>query len=361
MAIDTIEALRTHLQWALRVELSLVPIYLYAAYSICDPASEASRLIISVAAEEMLHGTIDANLLVAVGGQPRFYEPAFAPTYPMPMPHHEPPILLELRPVTPEVLDLFCTIERPQVRGAVPEDDSYETQGQFYLAIELAFERFAGTDLFADNRVECQFADPGYYAPVAFDADDSGGLELITDMAAVRRSLDTVIHQGEGLSDEKWADPGHRELTHYHKFLALRDGETPVGDLWPAVANPKAADMPRPVREVAVLSNAVYSLLLVTMDELYRPLLPAQRGPIVGRLYTVMKDVLGPVARFLMAQPMGPGAAVHAGPPFAFHHFATPARAVDEVRTLAAAAAGHFPELAPVADTLDALVGPVPA
>jgi rubrerythrin len=355
MAIDSIEALRTHLQWAMRVELSLVPVYLFAAYSICDARSESSKLIISVAAEEMLHATIDANLLVAIGGEPKFYEPGFAPSYPMRMPHHDPPILLELRRASRDVLDLFCTIEKPQGRGAVPEDDQYETQGQFYHAIELAFERFAGDDLFAHNRVDRQFADPSYYAPVAFDADDSGGLEPITDMGSVRRALDTVIHQGEGLSDERWADPAHQELTHYYKFLALRDGDKPVGDVWPAAANPKAEDMTPPLRDAAVLSNAVYSLLLVTMDELYQPMAPEARGSVVGRLYALMKDVLGPLARFLMAQPIAAGSDTHAGPPFAFHSFSLPDTAVDEVWHLAQASAAVYPELAPVAAGLESL------
>lgn len=355
MAIDTIDELRTHLQWAMRVEMSLVPVYLYAAYSICDPDSAAAKLIISVAAEEMLHSAIAANLLVAVGGEPRFYEPAFVPSYPMPMPHHDPPVVLELRAVSREVLDLFCLIERPEGREAPPEDDAYETQGQFYHAIELAFERFAEDDLFAHNRPECQFADPSYYAPVEFDAADSGGLELITDMASVRRSLSTVIHQGEGLSDEQWADPSHQELTHYHKFVALRDRATPVGELWPVVANPNVEDMSEPLRDVAILSNATYSLLLVTMDELYQPLEPADKAQVVGRLYAVMKDVLGPLARFLMSQPMGGGSNGHAGPPFAFHPLASPHHALAEVQALAARAARAFPQLAPARKVLDSL------
>lgn len=355
MAIGSIEALRTHLQWAMRVELSLVPVYLYAAYSICDTTSDASKLIISVAAEEMLHGTIDANLLVAIGGEPKFYEPDFAPSYPMPMPHHDPPLMLELLGASREVLDLFCTIERPEGRDAPPEDDQYETQGQFYHAIELAFERFAGDELFAHNRVDRQFADPSYYAPVAFDADDSGGLEPITDMDSVRRALGTVIHQGEGLSDEQWADPSHQELTHYYKFVALRDGDVPVGDIWPVAANPKLESMAPKLRDVAVLSNAVYSLLLVTMDELYQPLAAGAKGRVVGRLYAVMKDVLGPVARFLMSQPIAPGAATHAGPPFTFYRFPSPERAVDEVRRLAQRSASAYPELAAVAARLESL------
>ena len=46
--------LREHLQMAIGVELSTVPPYLYAMYSIVDQTSDAALLIRSVVAEEML-------------------------------------------------------------------------------------------------------------------------------------------------------------------------------------------------------------------------------------------------------------------------------------------------------------------
>ena len=72
MALTTIQGLRTHLQWAVQVELTTIPTYLYAMYSIKDQASESANVFRSVVVEEMLHVALASNLLVAVGGQPKF-------------------------------------------------------------------------------------------------------------------------------------------------------------------------------------------------------------------------------------------------------------------------------------------------
>lgn len=55
MPIDTVDDLREHLLVAIEVELSTIPPYLYAMYSIEDQSSEAALLIRSVVVEEMLH------------------------------------------------------------------------------------------------------------------------------------------------------------------------------------------------------------------------------------------------------------------------------------------------------------------
>jgi len=69
--IDSIESLREHLQWAVEIEHSTLPPYLCALYSL-DPARNpaAVEVVTSVFVEEMLHLTLAANLLNAVGGKP---------------------------------------------------------------------------------------------------------------------------------------------------------------------------------------------------------------------------------------------------------------------------------------------------
>ena len=59
-------------------------------------------------------------------------------------------------------------------------------------------------------RLERQMADPLFYGPVKFDAADSGGLQGIKDLESATAAIEIVIHQGEGLSDERWADPAHQ-------------------------------------------------------------------------------------------------------------------------------------------------------
>ena len=355
MVIDTVESLRQHLKWAIKIEMSLFPVYLYAAYSLKDQESEAFRIIRSVATEEMLHATLDANMLMAIGGDHTFYDQAFIPTYPMIMPHHDPPFVLELKPASTEVMDLFATIEKPEPVEAIPEDDDYETQGQFYLALEQAFERFSEDDLFSNPQIERQLGDPNYYGAVEFDAEDSGGLHLITDLASVQRALFTVVHQGEGLSDERWADPAHQELTHYYKFLQIRDGASPLGDVWPVGTSPHVLHLPPSLRRVGELFDATYCYCFVTMDEMFQPLDNPAKDLLVWRLYALMKSVLKLVARYLMSLPLKEGGTTHAAPAFGYHAFGSPETAQAELKELAQQAASDQPDLADVAKAISDL------
>jgi hypothetical protein len=75
-AIDTIDDLRRHLQWAIELEHATIPPYLCALYSL-DPARnpEAAQVVGTVLAEEMIHLALAANLLNAVGGAPKLDTP----------------------------------------------------------------------------------------------------------------------------------------------------------------------------------------------------------------------------------------------------------------------------------------------
>ena len=80
---------RESLRAAMQLELSTIPPYLYAAWSI-DPSSKSScvETIKGIAQEEMLHLGIAANLLTAVGGKPDFVRSA--PSYPTLLPDPYP-------------------------------------------------------------------------------------------------------------------------------------------------------------------------------------------------------------------------------------------------------------------------------
>ena len=67
--IATLESLREPLQWAIELEHFTLPPYLCALCSLePDRNPEASEVVSSVLVEEMLHMTLAANLLNAVGG-----------------------------------------------------------------------------------------------------------------------------------------------------------------------------------------------------------------------------------------------------------------------------------------------------
>src|SRR5690242_15431558 len=141
MPITTIADLRTRLQWAIEIEHSIIPPYLCALYSI-KPGSnrEAVEALTSVFIEEMLHMTLAANVLNAVGGAPVLDQPGFIPTYPQHLPHSRGTFLIPLAPFSRQTLETFMRIENPEPPDAHAEADNYDTQGQFYLAIEEALQ-----------------------------------------------------------------------------------------------------------------------------------------------------------------------------------------------------------------------------
>ncbi len=305
MAIDTPDELHAHLRLAMRLELSTVPLYLYALYSIDDQASEAAALIRSVVAEEMLHLALVANLLLAVGGQPDFLDPELPPRYPGTLAYHDPPLTLNLAPATVDhIRDTFLAIEQPDPPGSSAVPGQYDSLGEFYAAIEDAVIRL-GAPLFQDPQAQRQLSDPRFYGPIPFNAEASGDLMLIRDVATAQAAIDVIVHQGEGLSDDQWADPGRQEWTHYAKFLRMVDGSSPVGPLRPVRVNPRVASFHPDVRGVAELFNAVYASMFVLLDQLYseRP----DKGRLVNRLYGSMTRTLGPIGRLLTTLPLGDG------------------------------------------------------
>jgi hypothetical protein len=305
--IRTIEDLRDHLAVAMQVELSTIPPYLYAMYSVADPGAESARLVRSIVAEEMLHLALAANLLAAIGGEPDFLAPDLQPTYPCRLAHHEPELPLHLAPMSVELVrSTLMVIERPGAHGAPPEDDGYHSLGQFYGAVESAFERLAAEGpLFVPGSDGHQLAGGPFYRPIELDAADSGGLVTVTDLATAREAIEVIVHQGEGLGEHRWADPAHQELTHYAKLRRIADGKVPIGEVLPLRTDPRVADYPADVRRIAVLANASYQALFHVLDDLYRPI--EDKGFHVQALYGLMKHVLAPLSRHLTTMDLGDG------------------------------------------------------
>jgi len=353
MPIENPEQLRQHIELAIRVELSTIPPYLFAMYSIEDQSSNAALLIRSIVAEEMLHAALATNLLLAVGGTPRYSGRDYMPTYPMDLPHHQPPLKLDLAPCSPETIqDVFMRIEQPQAHGAPPEPDEFESLGQFYHALEIGLElvneRF---EVFVDPQEGAQMSNPAYYTPVTFDVGESGGLLLINDLESAVAAIEIIIHQGEGLSDARWADPNHQELTHYHKLAQIRDGESPLGSVRSLRRNPRTADYyPETIRVVSNLFNALYRGLYLILDRIF------SGGPdqprAIGLLYVVMGDLMSRTAHFLVEQQLEDGTC--AAPTFEYFEF-TEGSPLEEIRALADRAASQEPDLTSVRDAIEGL------
>lgn len=349
MPLDTPADLRSHVALAMEVELSTIPLYLFALYTIEDPVSEAARLIKSVAAEEMLHLALCSNLLLSIGGQPEFLNPDIVPRYPSLMKHHKPDLRLDLAPCSVDLVrDVFMVIERPEIHDAPPEPDQYETLGQFYHALELAIEDLAERhDLFAEPQRTRQMGDASFYSPVEYDAEDSGGLVLIEDVDSARAAIEVIVHQGEGLSEDRWADPAHQELTHYQKYEAIATGKVPLPRVSPAPTNPRTADYPDAIRPVSDLFNALYRSVFLALDELFSG--GSDQRPGIDRLYRTMSNLMAPVARYLLQQPLDAG--MVAAPTFEVFEFTTDDPSI-EMRSLAELAAEHHPALGAIASAL---------
>lgn len=264
MAIRDVESLRRHLQWALEIEHGTLPPYLCALYSIQDGHNaEAAEVVRSVFMEEMLHLTLAANLLNAVGGSPQLDTPAILPRYPIHLPHSNRAFEVPLRKLSSEAIDTFMKIERPSPHDGVPEDESYETIGQFYAAIREGLERLAelhGEAALFSGEPRRQVTDQLYYG-------GSGRIIAVGDLESATAALAEIVEQGEGLDyqqvwdgDREMFHPEREEVAHYFRFQEIaagrrfRPGDTPrtgpTGEHftvdWEAVhpmrTNPRSAD-----------------------------------------------------------------------------------------------------------------------
>ena len=230
-------------------------------------------------------------------------------------------------------------IERPDPPGRSPDPDTYDSLGEFYATIEEAIAAF-GPDLFARPQADRQLSDPRFYGPVRFNVEASGDLMLIDGVASARAAIEVIVHQGEGLTDARWADPGHQELTHYAKLAQIADGTAPIGVIRPVRVNPRTSAFPASVQPVSDLFNAVYGSLFLLLDALYRPT-PA-KGHLVNQLYGLMRRVLGPIGLYLTTLPIDDGSV--ASP--TFETFDLGPDPAGTLATLAGAVAADHPLLA---------------
>lgn len=324
--IKDYETLVTHLYQAGQVEMSTIPMYLYAAYSIetkghnqWDPGISAFRTIVAVAIEEMLHLCLVRNLMVALGAghRIRFYDEKFMPPYPSKMLHRVPDLELHLDRCSPKLMeDVFLPLELPAEHGAPPEADQYQTLGQFYQAIEDGFaqvERTEGKKLwrYAEESTRWQ------YLRAYWNRDGGGKPVPITDLTSACTALRMVVEQGEGVDPAKATvpidpvnpTPGLDELSHYARFLRIQQGIEKIGTVRNVPADPRVADFDEPAARLATLFNAAYCYTLAMFDKLYdlpadlESERPSPRYHLERTVIAAMGGLLYPIADLLMCTP----------------------------------------------------------
>jgi CDGSH-type Zn-finger protein len=335
MAITTVESLRRHLQWAIELEHATLPPYLCALYSIKDGHNEeAAAVVHSVFMEEMLHLTLAANILSAVGGSPQIDVPSILPTFPTYLPHSDRAFEVPLTKFSKEALETFMMIERPAAHSGLPEDNKFETIGQFYEAIEVALGHLS--DALGEEALFC--GDPARQVTDALYYGGGGRIVAVTDLASAHAALGEIVEQGEGLQHQEVWDgdrdmfhPDRPEVAHYFRFQELylgrryAPGDTPQSGPrgeelqvdWDAVhdmrPNPRAADYPAgsEIRAQMDAYNLAYCGVLHLLHETFNGS-PGLLAVATGAMYGLKAQAIE-----LMALPSGHGETT-VGPSFEY-------------------------------------------
>jgi CDGSH-type Zn-finger protein len=335
MTIDTAQGLREHLQWSLQIEHGTLPPYMCALYSIKEGTNlEAAEVIQSVFIEEMLHLTLAANILNAVGGAPVLDSPDLLPSYPAFLPHSSRAFELSIQKFSPQAVELFMAIEKPGIHDCLPEDDSYETIGQFYEAIGEALVRLSAE--LGERALFC--GDPARQVTDALYYGGAGRIIAVSDLDSAQRALAEIVEQGEGIDhqavwdgDRDMFHPDRDEVAHYFRFSELAHGRRhvrgdtpqsgPTGESfavdWGAVhnmgTNPRSADY-APGSEIRTAMdefNRSYCSVLHLLHLCFNGS-PGLLAPATGAMYALKEQ-----ATDLMRLPSGRGAET-VGPSFEY-------------------------------------------
>jgi hypothetical protein len=346
--ITDLSHLVNHLKQAAYLELSTIPMYLYAAFSIqsrgysqWSPGMGPFRLIRSVVVEEMLHLCLVRNVLVALGrgDEITFYDRGFVPRYPSPMLHRYPPLMLHLGPCSRELVrDVFMEFERPKAKPAegTPPKGQYATIGEFYRAVGKGLtdlDAKLGARLWAQNVPSVQYVS-GYW-----NNDGGGEPVLVNDLESAQNALRIIAEQGEGIDpgkptvpiDPLKPVPGLNEMPHYTKFKQIADGIDPIGPTWSLPIDPRVEDYlaDKAVAAIGDLFNAAYCYVLHMLDVIYTTswddVTPGSKSPryhYERTFIAAMQGILVSVAEAMVATPVsqGPyGGQCNAGPTFEYH------------------------------------------
>ncbi len=326
--LDNLDELHNYLSTALQLEHATIPPYLTALYSLHPGTnSDAFHILRTVAVEEMLHTTLVANIMNAVGMSPDLTQPGFVPEYPTYLPSGETDFKVSRQNFCRESVETFLKIERPAApppdqplafgltTGTGPHliarhahtnsllgaykpagnnlsfgnlDDDTELHfysiGEFYKEISRGLAELdekmqkEGKQLFRGdfkNQVT-----PEYYY--------SGGGELmtVTDLATAQEAIRLISEQGEGDGGAIFDHEG--EISHYYRFQQLERGQyylkgdqlgKPSGDalkidwdaVYPIKTDAKLADYPAntPVYAAALDFNTYYSQFLSRLTQAF--------------------------------------------------------------------------------------------
>ncbi len=339
----TVPELQRHLMGAVELELTTIPPYLTALCSLHPGTNETAALVIrSVVIEEMLHLTLAANVLNAIGGRPDITGGGYTPRYPAALPFHDPATFeVGLVPFSDAALDVFLAVENPTHPGVAPPAASaeaatprvlelarefgYPTIGAFYGAVEEGLKALdGGGKLFVGD--PARQVQPQYYY------GSGGRLIVVKDLATALTALEEIVEQGEG--EVTTPPPGEKfdpegDLAHFYRFKELRLGrrylkedmpDRPTGPpieidftaVYPMKPNLRAAELDGELRESAESFNDLYSGLLREIQEGIDGR-PEALQPAVATMFKLRDAAEG-----LLRVPLPDGSGRNAGPTFEY-------------------------------------------
>jgi len=202
--IADLDELREHLQYAIGVELTTIPAYLCALYTIEEGTNTAAYDVIqSVVLEEMLHMALAANVLNAIGGVPSTGPvgdgPSPVPVYPTKVPFIDKIPEIHLQRFSKAALDEFVAIEFPDDTSATSADEQqYGSIGAFYEAIKVGLREHCPHDVFDAAKVSragCQLTPDQYYG-------GAGSLIEVVDLRTALDAIEEIVTEGEGAPSE---------------------------------------------------------------------------------------------------------------------------------------------------------------
>ena len=341
--------LRARLQEALMLELSTIPPYATASYSIRQEGqydrsapqivnAEPVEVIRQVMVEEMLHMVLAANVLNAVGGRPVMTDPAQVPRYPLAILGGKGPTL-RLRRFTPEQVRLFREVERAPEPENIPraKEGDYRTIGGFYIYVKSLLERACdelGEGAVFTGDPARQVGPEDYYGA-------GGHVIEVRDRATALEALTEIMEEGEGAHLGETAGDGdavpgpegedREDIAHFFKFdeilhsryyhAADRLGSPPTGPdlavdwaaVWPMVDDPGGERFADPqVRALSDGFNALYAELLTGLEAAFNG--ERERLRALVPLMLRMKDA----AQKLMRVPLDAPDGETAGPTWEF-------------------------------------------
>ena len=394
LVIEHREALIFMICEAAEMEHALMCEYLFAAFSLKERVAEGltpaqmeavdrwRKTILGVAAQEMLHLALTANMLTALGGSPHLSRP----NLPQPARHYPPGVRLALLRFGEQALRHFMFLERPEgmaledaegldaVADAAPlmtEDDivprlqDFATIGHLYRSIEAGFGHLA--DKMGEERLfvgppQAQITQANFAWPQ---------LVAVTDLASATAAIEAIVEQGEGPRGD-WRDAHFGRFKRVlDEYVAMRAADPTFEPARPVVAarvrlGEGEAGVPligEPLTaKAADLFNVTYEVLLQVLYRLLSRIdeSDSETAVLADVAVGLMYDAVEPLGRLLGTMPVGPehpGAT--AGAPFEL--FYQPDYLLPHHRAAWLLFAERLDDAASFADRLSAAVEPVGA